>query len=144
MTLNQMLEEYILDSEEKNLSWDLLTVYRNNVKPSEAHDTETDVKEVRNRLHTKYSWYGMGDEGKRVFEVLKDVDQRDEMECLAAWEKHLRKNIDFPVEAEIYSTSGVQGFSTGDRVRIDEILFKDDLYGLIVESPMKVSKRNVH
>ena len=80
-----------------------------------------------------HSWSWLGEEGKRIQEVLAGVDEEEEMEALEAWRNYLGKNLIFPFDARVSEHQERGPLQLGDKVSVKKISMVDDLYGIIVE-----------
>jgi hypothetical protein len=103
------------------------------VELTTPRDTEEDVAQVIEELQKKHAWSWVGEEGRRIQQVLADVDADDEMATLEAWEDYLEENLTFPFAAEIDEWQERGPLQAGDRVKVMGIGLVDDLYGIIVD-----------
>lgn len=138
LVLEELPENYIIDSEKKGLSWDKMILKTNEVKLTEPRDTENEVQKTYRELHKKYHWYGLKKQGERIKHILEDVNESDKDACLRRWKEHLENILEFPVEAIIDQTIGLKNDVSsrdsvvGDSVRIRKIVCDDDWHRLIV------------
>ena len=96
------------------------------VELTRPRDTEADVSRTTDELWQKHGWSFLGEEGKRVAEVLAGVEPRDEIAAMAAWEEYLNERLVFPFEAEIDEYQERGPLEMGDRVRVKGISGADD------------------
>lgn len=133
VTLKNMSSEFIDRSEEEGLDFANMYLGTQEVERVTPRDTEEDVAKTREEISRKHSWSWLGKEGKRIQQVLADVDEDDEMEVLEAWERYLEKHLAFPFEAKVAEYQEEGPLQTGNRVSVKRISLVDDLYGLIVD-----------
>jgi hypothetical protein len=103
------------------------------VELATPRDTTKAVEKMIDKLESKYAWDYLGEEDKRIQAVLAGVDPDDEWAAVKAWEKHLRKVLKFPFDAEVSESQDRGPLQYGDKVSVKEITMMDDLYGIIVE-----------
>jgi hypothetical protein len=132
ITLRNLPEYFIRQSEDEGLGWTSMNLSIDEVKPIQPRDTEKDVKSAIKELSALHSWDYLGEEGPRIGNVLKGIDPDNSYACLKAWDKYLRKVLVFPFDARI--AEGDEGLlKIGDRVRVHKINIIDDLYGVMVD-----------
>lgn len=139
VTLRNMPGSVIDKCEEKGLGWNQIYLYITDVELVTPRDTEEDVSKMFARLEREHRWSYLGEEGKRIQKILANVDEDDEEAALEAWEKHLRKVLKFPFEAEISEFQERGPLQGGDRVVVQRISGVVDLYGVLVEIRYKRS-----
>ncbi|MCI0487236.1 MAG: calcium-binding protein [Blastocatellia bacterium] len=137
VTLKNMPGPFIEESEEEGLDWKVMNLFAEDVEPTEPRDTEKDVERAGEEVGKGYAWLSLGEEGKRVQEVLAGIDPDDEMALFEAWEEHLEEELTFPFEAEVseYQTRGP--LQSGDKVTVKGIHMVTDLYGVLVKIDRK-------
>jgi hypothetical protein len=133
ITLQNMPDSVIEESEEQGLSWTEYRLYADEVELTEPRDTRKDVAQTQEALSGKFAWSFLGPEGRNINKVLAGIDPDDTMAALEAWEARLRKSLTFPFEAKIDEFQERGPLQAGDRVRVLDINFVDDLHGLIVD-----------
>ena len=85
------------------------------------------------RCRESTGWLGIEPEGEHIQEVVNAAeDSTDEWSVMLAWEEHLRRNLEFPFEAEINEFQEYGPLQAGDRLTALGIEDVDDLYGVIV------------
>lgn len=132
-TLEQMPHDYIADSERDGLSWHNLRLHADDVRFAQPRDTEKQVKRKKKELWEQYRWYGFGEQGERILEVLDEVELSDRRACLERWKGYLDEYLDYPVGARICDDVRISSEVRGDEVSILGITFLDDAMGLIVD-----------
>ncbi len=126
VTLRAMPTTFIEQSERKGLEWAEMTLYADEVEPARPRDSGDDVDEALDELETRYSWLGMGAQGKRIYQVVSAAASMDDLDVLTAWENHLREALAFPFEAKLESEG--KGSET---VTVAGIEYPDDEFGLM-------------
>ncbi len=140
-TLDKLPEQYIIDSEKQGLAWSELWLFVDQVERIELRDTYERAMTKRNELldrYSEYHWFGLGEQGERIFEILKDIGGTDESVGLEGWKQYLEERFDYPVKAKIQGSLNVQdfvhdSFDRGESVQIREIFLRGPSMGLIAE-----------
>lgn len=132
VTLRQMPDWVIAKSAEQGLNWTVMGLDVGEIEPVAPRDTETDVAQAIEALSKAHAWSWLGEEGKRIGQVLAGVDPDDEMALLERWDEHLRRRLRFPFDAVVAEYQGRGPLRSGDRVSVQSIFDVDDHYGLIV------------
>jgi hypothetical protein len=132
ITLKQMSNEIIQRCEEDGLDWSSMGLYASEVAPASPRDKIHQVERVKAELEEKHQMDHLGEEGKRIQQVLNSATRRGETGAFAAWEKYLNTNLTFPFEAEVSEWQDRGPLRTGERVSVLEIEIVDDSYGVIV------------
>ena len=122
VTLKAMSGSVIEQCEEQGLSWTEFGLFASEVERATPRDREQDAEPVVKELAGRYAWSYLGEEGRRINQILAGVDPDDEMACLHAWEEHLTRHLVFPFEAEVdeFQEPGAvagRGSAQGDRHR---------------------------
>ncbi len=133
VTLRNTPDFVIEQCEEQGLDWTKMYLDTQEVELTSPRDTEEDVAQVIKELEKKRAWSWLGEQGRRIQQVLASADADDEMAALEAWEEYLAGSLTFPFEAEIYEWQERGPFQAGDRVKVTGIDLVDDLYGIIVD-----------
>ncbi|CAN5813552.1 hypothetical protein BH20ACT11_BH20ACT11_04010 [soil metagenome] len=129
-TLQNMPKWYLEESETAGYDWRQFFLWATDIEPAQRRDTNEDVDRVVEEIEFQIHWLSLGEEGRRIQQVLSGV--RGEMEELRAWEGYLKENLTFPFEAEVSEHQEKTPLRQGDRVRVWEISIVDDLYGVII------------
>ena len=132
ITLRHIPGWVIVQSEEQGLDWTSMGLEIRTVELVAPRDTEKDVAQAIEALSKTHAWSWLGEEGRRIGEILAGADPDDEMAVLDAWEDHLAKCLSFPFEAEVSEYQERGPMQAGDRVTVQRILDVADLYGIIV------------
>lgn len=132
ITLRQMPNWVIVKSEERGLNWTVMGIEIREVELVDPRDTEEDVAQAVDALSQDHAWSWLGEEGERIGQVLAGVDPDDEMALLDRWEKHLRRHLRFPFDAEVAEYQERGPLQAGNRISVQGLFDVDDHYGLIV------------
>jgi hypothetical protein len=132
LTLKQMPDEMIQRCEEDGLDWSSMGLYVSEVAPASPRDKIHQVERVKAELEQKHQMDHLGEEGRRIQQVLNTAARKGQAGALKAWEKYLQANLTFPFEAEVSESQDRGPIKTGERVRVLDIEIVDDSYGLIV------------
>lgn len=134
VTLRNMPGPMIEQCELEGLDWAVMRLETNEVTPTKARDTKSDVNKTKQELASQHQWVYLGEEGKRIQKVLAGGDADDIMEALAAWRKYLEATLVFPFEAIVAESQERGPMRMGDKVKVTGInQVEDDLYGLIAD-----------
>lgn len=132
ITLKQMPTEMIQRCEEDGLDWSSMRLYASEVAPTSPRDKIHQVERVKADLEEKHQMDHLGEEGRRIQQVLNSATRKGQMGAFQAWEKYLKAKLTFPFEAEVSEWQDRGPIKTGERVRVLGIEIVDDSYGLIV------------
>ncbi len=133
ITLKSMSDWIIEKCEVDGLDWRQMSLETTEVELATSRDTTKAIEKMIEKLESKHAWDHLGEEGKRIQAVLAGVDPDDEWAAVEAWEKHLRKVLQFPFDAEVYEYQERGPLQSGDKVSVKGITTIEDLYGVIVE-----------
>ena len=133
ITLSEIPDEYFTKCEIDGLNWKMIYLLFDEVELSERRDTEEDLIAIRKEIQLNHQWDDLGDSGKIVSEVLKNIDSFDESKVLKAWEKYLNEKLSFPLKAEISEYQGNGFLEPGDEIRVDSIMGNDESDGVIAK-----------
>jgi hypothetical protein len=142
ITLRQMPNWVIVKSEERGLNWTVMGIEIREVELVDPRDTEEDVAQAVDALSQAHAWSWLGEEGERIGQILAGVDPDDEIALLDRWEKHLRRHLRFPFDAEVAEYQERGPLRAGDRVSVQRIFDADDHYGII--GIIKRGRRRYH
>jgi len=124
ITLKNMPASFIDQCEDEGTDYAVIYLAPEEVEPAAARDTEEDVKEALEEISEEHSWSWLGEEGRRINEVLAGGEEKDGGEAFGAWENHFRKVLVFPFEAEVAEYQERGPLRQGDRVSVKK-LFND-------------------
>lgn len=133
ITLQNTPDSVFVQCEDMGLGWTDYILEAEEVEKTTPRDTEADVARIVAVLSTRFAWSYLGEQGKRIGQVMAGVDRKDIMAALRVWQTYLAKHLCFPFEAQVdeYQSKGL--FQAGDRVKATGIALVDDLYGVIVD-----------
>jgi hypothetical protein len=134
ITLRNMPTESIEQCEEQGLDWTQMGLYSNELESAEARDTQKEVKEAQKEMEDTYSdsYLWLGEEGKRIGQILAGIDPDDEFASLERWEEYLEQHLCFPFEAVVDEYQERGALKAGDKASIKSISMVDEMYGIIV------------
>ncbi|MBC7474444.1 MAG: hypothetical protein H7263_09150 [Candidatus Sericytochromatia bacterium] len=141
ITLRILPENYILDSLQDGLDYELMNLSLDEVELTVARDSEVDVNKAQDEIHEKYMWSELGEEGKIIKSVINDLDS--EIDVFEAWKRYIEKNITFPFEVEIVELSEKGKLRIDDVLSLDGIDFVDENYGIVVNAKKNRNKYSV-
>jgi hypothetical protein len=137
ITLKQMPVEMIERCEEDGLDWSSMGLYAREVRPTSPRDKIHQVQRVKAELEEKHQMDHLGEQGRRMQQILNSADRKGEMGRFKAWEKYLKSNLTFPFEAKVSEPQERGPIRTGERVSVLGIEIVDDSYGIIVSIKTK-------
>ena len=140
ITLKNIPDYYIDQCEEEDLDFSAMYLEPDEVELTKSRDKKEDVAEAQKTIFKVYRWGWLGEEGKRIQNVLHHVDENDEMEAFKAWEKYLEKTLSYPFDAIITEGSSGGHLKQGDKVSVKRISLVEDFHGIIVELRLKRNK----
>jgi hypothetical protein len=133
LTLKGMPDSVIEQCEEQGLGWTEMFLDIREVEAAIPRDSEADVDRVADALSDRFPWSYLGEQGRRIRQVLMGVDTDDDMGMLNVWEEYLEENLSFPFEAEVDEYQERGPLQASDRLKVTGIGLVDDLYGIIVD-----------
>ncbi len=134
ITLENMSDSIIEKSEEDGYEWEKMTLSGSELEITQPRDTQKDVNKKFKQLKKPYAYRRLGEPGKRISVILKNIDPEDEGQILDAWSEHLEKTLKFPFDvrvAESYIENSPIRYN--DKLKVLNIFAVDDLYGVIVK-----------
>ncbi|TCO73844.1 calcium-binding protein [Marinisporobacter balticus] len=78
-------------------------------------------------------WEIHSEQDRRIYEVLKDIEEDNYMVGLEKWEEILKEKLIFPFEAIVEDSDDGCPMQVGDRLKVHGIGMIDDLHGIIVD-----------
>jgi hypothetical protein len=133
ITLKEMPDSLIAQSEEQGLGWTEFVLLASEVARTRPRDSEQDAERVATELAARHTWSHLGEQGRRINQILTSVDPEDEMDGMYAWEEYLEEHLAFPFEAEVDEFQDRGPLQAGDRLKVTGIGLVDDHYGVIVD-----------
>lgn len=108
-------------------------LYPDDLELAEARDPEEQVQQLRKEIEKTHYYSGLGEEGKRIKQILGGIDPDDEIAIFERWEEYLEQHLSFPFEAVVHEWQERGPFKPGDTGSITRISRVEELYGVIVE-----------
>ena len=131
VTLQQVPQDYIIQSEIEGLGWDMMVLFESDIEMSVSRDTLEDVKKMQEELSEKYYWSYMGEDGLRIAAVLEDTDRNDEKKCFEKWMKYFERCLTLPCPAEVTESEENEQIKEGTTVEISNLTGVDDRLGIL-------------
>lgn len=129
LTLRDMPKPYVEESEVAGFDWQNYYLGVEDVTPVQSRDSQHDVTRAVDEMARNVGWSSLGEEGRRIQQVLAGID--DEWEAFRAWEKYLHESLSFPFKAQVSEPQESERLREGDKVTVVNISGLDDLYGII-------------
>jgi hypothetical protein len=140
ITLTGIPCEQIDRCEEKGIAWDQMSLYASELERCDARDTPEAIEEVKDSITQAHAWSWLGEEGRRIQQVLKDTDPDDDEEQLECWRAYLIQHLTFPFEA-IVSEFQEGPLKEGTRITVTGLNEDiDELNGLVVDLSLERNK----
>ncbi len=133
LTLRQIPDSAIEHCEEEGLDWGTMGLYAHEVEPATPRDKPADVDEVLAEISAEHAWAYLGEQGRRIRNVLRGVDEYDDMDAFTAWLEFLEKRMVFPFEAKVTEWQERGPLQAGDLVKVIGIRDIEYLYGILVD-----------
>lgn len=133
MTIKAMPVSYIRQCEEEGFGWDEYGFEAAWLEAAEARRTGYTINAAIQERAGEVRYAHLGEEGRAIDEILREVDPDDEMDEFDAWETYLADHLAFPFEAVVAEFQERGPLQSGDRVRVLGIEMVDDSYGVIVK-----------
>lgn len=78
-------------------------------------------------------WEVNSEQDKRIYNIIKNIPENDDIKALEVWENYLNQELKFPFEAEVIDSDYGSSIATGDKLKVIGISMIDDLHGIIVD-----------
>jgi hypothetical protein len=137
ITLKQMPVEIIERCEEDGLDWSAMGLYASEVTSASPRDKIYQVDQVKAEIEDAHEMDYLGEQGRRMQQVLNSAGRKGEMGRFKAWEKYLKEKLTFPFDAEVSEHQDHGPVRIGERVSVLGIEIVDDSYGIIVSIKTK-------
>ncbi len=137
ITLKQMPVEVIERCEEDGLDWSSMGLYASQVTSAAPRDKIHQVQKVKDEIEDAHQMDHLGEQGRRMQQILNSADRKGEMGRFKAWEKYLKEKLTFPFDAEVSEHQERGPIRIGERVNVLGIEIVDDSYGIIVSIKTK-------
>ncbi len=132
LSLKAMPASMIRHDEEKGLDWTTMGLYAEEVERAEPRDTQEDVDAIIQELSAEHAWDYLGKQGQRIHQVLRDVNQDDDLEAFETWQEYLENHLKLLFEAEVSESQERGPLRFGDQVKVIGFEGVEDLYGILV------------
>lgn len=132
ITLKQMPVEMIERCEEDGLDWSTMGLYTSEVTSAAPRDKIHQVQKVKAEIEDAHEMDHLGEQGRRMQQVLNSAGRKGELGRFKAWEKYLKEKLTFPFDAEVSEHQDRGPIRIGERVNVLGIEIVDDSYGIIV------------
>lgn len=133
VTIKAMPATYIQRCEEEGYGWSEYGFELEWLETAPPRDTQTDVDAMIDERSGEFPYAYLGEEGREIAAILREVDPDDEMDAFYAWEEYLSQHLTFPFAAEVAEFQDRGPLRAGDRVKVHGIEMTDDHYGVIVK-----------
>jgi Calcium binding len=140
-TLKNIPLEYITRCEERGVSWSTMRLAAQDVLLAEAHDREEDVHATIAELETQYSWVSLGEQGRRIRQIVNRAQAHDLITVSETWHAYLQEHLTFPFVATV-SESQHGPVPQGAQVNVTGISLLDDSAGTIARA--RLGRRVYH
>jgi hypothetical protein len=132
LSLKRMPVSAIRRSEEEGLDWTTMGLYPEEVEPAKPRDTQADVDAVIEELSAVHAWVYLGKQGGRIKQILRKVDEDDDLEAFEAWQEYLEAHLKLPFDAVVSEYQDRGPLQAGDQVIVVGFEGSEDLYGVLV------------
>lgn len=137
ITLKQMPVDVIERCEKDGLDWSTMGLYASEVTSVAPRDKIHHVQKVKDEIEDAHEMDYLGEQGRRIQQVLNSAVRKNEQDRFKAWGKYLKEKLVFPFEAEVSEYQERGPIKTGERVSVLDIEIVDDSYGIIVSIKTK-------
>jgi len=137
LTLKQLPENFIIESEINGQEWAEYNIYISDVELTNERDTIEDTVNVYDMLTEKYAFAHLGEEGKRIMKVLDNVSSDDNDAAFEKWNNHFKQKLRLPEKMEVIEFLEDSICKLGDVIDVEKITTIDDLKGLLVYGKCK-------
>ena len=137
ITLKQMPVEVIERCEEDGLDWSSMGLYASEVTSASPRDKIHQVDQVKAEIEDAHEMDYLGEQGRRMQQVLNSAGTKGEIDRFKAWQKYLKEKLAFPFDAEVSEYQEHGPIRTGEHVSVLGIEIVDDSYGIIVSIKTK-------
>jgi len=132
LSLKQTTAATIRRSEKEGLDWMAMGLYPGDIEHAEPGDTQQEVEAYVKELSVEHAWDDFGKQGQRICQVLRNVDEDDDMAAFKAWQEYLKAHLKLPFKAVVSEHQERGPLQTGDQVTVTDFQEVDDLYGIFV------------
>src|ERR1700681_3288182 len=101
LTLKSIPPTFLLTYEEWGMPWSALRLATRDVLPTAARDREEDVLVTIAALEAQYSWLSLGEQGRRIRQIVYRTEERDLFAPFRAWHAYLEEHLAVPFVASV-------------------------------------------
>lgn len=135
-TLLSISPAILVELEAWGISWRGRRLSAQDVLPAPVRNREEDVAAILEELETQYSWLSLGEQGKRIREILRQAEGQDLFAPSRAWHAYLQEHLEVPFTALV--NQDLHGpVPQGSHVTVTGISLLDETYGTIVRIRLK-------
>lgn len=141
VTLRALPSEYVIQAEQGGMDWTTYNIGYDEVQPAAARDTPADVIAAADEVAARVGhWLYLGEEGREINIILRDVDVDDDIGLLEAWCDYFEKTLTFPFKAVVdeYQEPG-SPVRSGDELKVVGLGDIDEFYGVLVKVKRRFS-----
>jgi len=140
-TLKSMPPAYIVECEEWGVPWSAMRLSAHDVLPTAARDSEEDVTAAIAALETQYCWLSLGEQGRRIRQIVNRAEAHDLFASFRTWHAYLEEHLVVPFVATVVAEQRGP-VHQGDQVTVTGIIFLDETWGTIAR--VRVKRRVYH
>jgi hypothetical protein len=96
-----MPSTHIAWCEEEGLSWSEMNLGKEDLEPAESRDTEENVATTIAEIESRTSWLHLGEQGKRIQEIVNRAKDNKESLIFEIWHAYLKERLTFPFAARV-------------------------------------------
>jgi hypothetical protein len=133
LTLKSMPLAFIARCEEWGVSWSTMRLAAQDVLPTAARDSEEDVRAAIAALETQHSWVSLGEQGKRIQQIVNRGEAHDLFTTFETWHAYLQEHLVFPFVAMVVESQRGP-VPQGAQVKVTGISLLDDTVGTVVRT----------
>ena len=136
LMLKSMPPAYIVECEEWGVPWSTMRLSAHEVLPTAARDREEDVTAALAALETQYSWLSLGEQGRRIRQIVNRAEAHDLFAAFRTWHAYLQEHLVVPFVATVVADQRGP-VHQGEQVTVTGIIFLDETWGTIVRVRQK-------
>jgi len=132
LSLKRIPASVIMRCEEQGLDWTSMGLSPEDVERTEPRDAQEEVEAHIEVISAEHSWDYLGKQGQRIYQVLRDVDEDEDLEAFEAWQEYLEAHLKLTFEAVVSENQERGPLQAGNRVTVVGFEGVEDLYGVLV------------
>lgn len=133
LTLLNLPLAYLIMCEQWGVSWATMRLASQHVELTAARDREEDVTAAIAMLETQSSWSSLGEQGRRIQQVVNRASEHDRFTALRTWHAYLEEHLMVPFLAKVVEAQRGP-VPQGVQVKVTGINILDDSAGTIVRT----------